>query len=315
MHAYTDVHAYGLAFTYCTCLQHVGIDTYICGYIRRAVAATGPAAISGCMHGPSRALRKPGGEATTTWTVARSQLPCPRQLASFCACSHKRLHHLSKCTLMCCYQLATCCQQQLKSDCFLEPSRSARQHNLSTCLALQLPGAKQQIQHHISQNHSDTLGCDQHLLNTTLQHTSKLHAQPLASTAKVWSLETLINARLWPTAIASNRSEILASIPKSRLQIAAWKHPYSTHWWIDFRLFCDSVNCFPSDLNFWILPCEWETFHTGRASILLGETMLNAPLVTAENQLANPLFSFRHVLRTSATFKWFSFWIHCVTSA
>jgi hypothetical protein len=125
--------------------------------------------------------------------VARSQLPCPRQLASFCACSHKRLHHLSKCTLMCCYQLATCCQQQLKSDCFLEPSRSARQHNLSTCLALQLPGAKQQIQHHISQNHSDTLGCDQHLLNTTLQHTSELHAQPLASTAKVWSLETLIN--------------------------------------------------------------------------------------------------------------------------
>ena len=125
--------------------------------------------------------------------MARSQLPCPRQLASFCACSRKRLHHLSKCTLMCCYQLATCCQQQLKSDCFLEPSRSARQHNLSTCLALQLPGAKRQNSaSHCTKPHSDTLGCDQHLLNTTLQHTSKLHAQPLASTAKVWSLETLI---------------------------------------------------------------------------------------------------------------------------
>ena len=80
---------------------------------------------------------------------------------------------------------------------------------------------------HCTKPHSDTLGCNQHLLNTTLQHTSKLHAQPLASTAKVWSLETLSNPRLWPTA----RSEILASIPKSRLQIAAWKHPYSTQWW------------------------------------------------------------------------------------
>ena len=87
---------------------------------------------------------------------------------------------------------------------------------------------------HCTKPHSDTLGCDQHLLNTTLQHTSKLHAQPLASTAKVWSLETLINPRLWPTARASNRSEILASIPKSRLQIAAWKCPYSTQWWISW---------------------------------------------------------------------------------
>ena len=87
---------------------------------------------------------------------------------------------------------------------------------------------------HCTKPHSDTLGCDQHLLNTTLQQTSKLHAQPLASTAKVWSLETLSNPRLWPTARASNRSEILASIPKSRLQIAAWKRPYSTQWWISW---------------------------------------------------------------------------------
>ena len=136
---------------------------------------------------------------------------------------------------------------------------------------------------HCTKRHSDTLGRDQNVLNTTLQHTSKLHAQPLASTAKFWPLETLIGARLWPTARASNRSEILASIPKLRLQIAAWKHLCSTQWWIDFCLFCDSANCFPSDLTFWILPCEWKTFYTGRASILLGETVLNAPLVTAEN--------------------------------
>ena len=28
-----------------------------------------------------------------------------------------------------------------------------------------------------------------------------------------------------------------------------------------FRLFCDSVDFFPSDLNFWILHCELGTFH------------------------------------------------------
>ena len=47
----------------------------------------------------------------------------------------------------------------------------------------------------------------------------------------LWKLS---NPRLWPTARASNRSEILASIPKSRLQIAAWKRPYSTQWWISW---------------------------------------------------------------------------------
>ena len=83
-----------------------------------------------------------------------------------------------------------------------------------------------------------------------------------------------------------------------------------------FRLFCDLVNCFsiwPEFLNLAHPNFSIRTF-TGRAKHFAWSDRARRTIgYYWKIKLANPLFLFRHVLRTFAAFKCFSLRIHCVT--